>query len=87
MDTPEFAEALAELLRLADSRATAIMCAEAVPWRCHRQLIADALVARGVEVRHIIGASAPALHRLTPFARLDGTRVIYDRGQLELTGG
>ena len=87
METPEFASALTELLRLAETRATAIMCAEAVPWRCHRQLIADALVARGVEVRHIVGPRAPSVHRLTPFARLDGTRVIYDRGQLELSGG
>jgi uncharacterized protein (DUF488 family) len=86
METPEFAAALAELLARAAERRTAIMCAEAVPWRCHRQLVADALVARGVEVRHIVGSSPPAAHRLTSFARLDGTRVIYDRGQLELNG-
>jgi len=86
METPEFAAALTELLRLAEARTTAIMCAEAVPWRCHRQLIADALVARGVEVRHVTGAGPPGLHRLTPFARLDGTRVVYDRGQVELPG-
>jgi uncharacterized protein (DUF488 family) len=54
------------------------MCAEAVPWRCHRQLLADALVVRGVEVRHVTGPSAPSAHRLTPFARVDGTRLVYD---------
>jgi uncharacterized protein (DUF488 family) len=53
------------------------MCAEAVWWQCHRQLIADALVARAVDVRHIVTAAAPQGHRLTDFARLDGTRVTY----------
>jgi uncharacterized protein (DUF488 family) len=57
--------------------ATAIMCAEAVWWRCHRQLTADALVARGVEVRHIMsGVSAP-IHRLTEFAHLEAGRITY----------
>lgn len=54
-----------------------IMCAEAVWWRCHRQLVADALVARGVEVRHIVSADAPAPHKLTDFARVAGQRVSY----------
>jgi uncharacterized protein (DUF488 family) len=53
------------------------MCAEAVPWRCHRRMVADALVARGVEVRHIYTATKVEAHRLTPFARIDGTRVTY----------
>jgi uncharacterized protein (DUF488 family) len=53
------------------------MCAEAVWWRCHRQLIADALVARGVEVRHIISAAPPQPHTLTAFARVDDGRVSY----------
>jgi uncharacterized protein (DUF488 family) len=56
------------------------MCAEAVPWRCHRSLIADALLARGVEVRHIIGAGQPSPHRLTPMARIEGTLVTYPGG-------
>jgi uncharacterized protein (DUF488 family) len=76
MQTPTFAQALDELLRWA-ARPTAIMCAEAVWWQCHRQLIADALVARGVEVRHIVSAAAPEPHRLTDFARVEGTRVTY----------
>ena len=54
-----------------------MMCAEAVWWQCHRQLIADALVARGVEVRHIMSARPAAAHTLTSFARIDGERVTY----------
>jgi uncharacterized protein (DUF488 family) len=77
MSTPEFKRALAELESVARDRATAIMCAEAVWWQCHRQLIADALVARGHEVRHIMsGGNAPA-HTLTAFARVADGRVTY----------
>jgi uncharacterized protein (DUF488 family) len=53
------------------------MCAEAVPWRCHRSLVADALAVRGVEVAHITGPSAPRPHKLTPFAVVEGTRITY----------
>ena len=84
METAEFRQELDQLLALARTAPTTIMCAEAVPWRCHRQLVADALVARGIEVRHILGRGDPEPHRLTPFARLEGERVVYDRGQLEL---
>jgi uncharacterized protein (DUF488 family) len=84
METPAFADALTELLDLARQRPTTILCAEAVPWRCHRQLIADALVARGIDVRHIVGQAAPTSHRLTAFARRVGDRLLYDRGQLGL---
>jgi uncharacterized protein (DUF488 family) len=84
METPEFARGLAELLELARAAPTAVVCAEAVPWRCHRQLIADALVACGVEVRHLLGARPPEVHRLTPFARREGTRLVYDGGQAAL---
>ena len=84
METAEFAAELARLLALAAARPTAVMCAEAVPWRCHRQLVADALLARGIEVRHMISAAPPEPHRLTPFARLEGERVVYDGGQLGL---
>ena len=58
---------------------TVIMCAEAVWWRCHRQLIADALVARGVEVRHIGSPSAAPAHALRDFVHVDGDRVVYRR--------
>jgi len=85
METPEFEAEIARLLELARERPTAVLCAEAVPWRCHRQLLADALLARGIAVRHITGAGPAAEHRLTPFARLDAGRVVYDRGQIEPT--
>jgi len=75
MQTEEFRRGIDRLVSL-PSRA-AIMCAEAVPWRCHRSLVADALVVRGVEVRHITGRSEPARHALTPFARVDGDRISY----------
>jgi uncharacterized protein (DUF488 family) len=77
MDTPAFALALDQLIALARERSTAVMCAEAVPWRCHRSLIADALLARGIEVRHIHDARLAEPHRLTPFARIVGARVAY----------
>ncbi|MEA3202281.1 MAG: hypothetical protein QOE90_3709 [Thermoplasmata archaeon] len=76
MRTPEFEEGLATLLRGAAREPTAIMCAEAVPWRCHRSLIADALLARGVEVLDIIDGPAKP-HRMTPFARVVEGRVTY----------
>jgi len=53
------------------------MCAEAVPWRCHRSLIADALLVRGFDVREIVGEAKSAPHKLTPFARVDGTTIVY----------
>ena len=75
MATPEFQAALARLIEEGRARPAAVLCAEAVPWRCHRQLIADALVAREVEVRHIIGPGRSQLHTLAPHARVlaDGT--------------
>jgi uncharacterized protein (DUF488 family) len=86
MDEVEFRDALAALLADAAQRPTAIMCAEAVPWRCHRQLIADALVARGVDVRHVVGPGPAKRHTLSAHARLEGERLIYDGGQPELPG-
>jgi len=77
MLTPEFDAALAHLMTLAAGRATAVMCAEAVPWRCHRSLIGDALLVRGLEVIDILGPSASRRHHLTPFARVDGTTLTY----------
>jgi hypothetical protein len=53
------------------------MCAEAVPWRCHRSLIADALSVRGITVGHILGATRTQPHVLRPFARVEGTRITY----------
>jgi uncharacterized protein (DUF488 family) len=77
MQTPAFAAALDELIEWAGGAPTAVMCAEAVWWQCHRQLIADALVARGIDVRHIMSEKAAALHTLTSFARLNDQRLTY----------
>jgi len=77
MQQDEFWVAIARLEDLAATRRVAVMCAEAVPWRCHRSLIADALTLQGVEVRHITGMSEPAPHKLTPFARVAGGRITY----------
>ncbi len=77
MQTPEFAAGLAELLKLAHQRQVALMCAEAVPWRCHRSLLADALSVRGVPVEHVIGSGPAQPHRVTPWARVEGTRITY----------
>src|SRR5512136_507196 len=71
MQTPEFAQSLAELILLASQQPIAVMCAEAVPWRCHRSLIADALFARGIGVEHIINAGHTQAHRPTPFAHIE----------------
>ena len=77
MESPRFLSALDELLAAAALEPTVMMCAEAVPWRCHRSLISDAAVARGTEVRHILD-SVSQEHRLTSFAWIDGSRVRYD---------
>src|SRR5690554_6962520 len=67
MQTDAFEAGLSELLALGDARPTAIMCAEAVPWRCHRSLVGDALVVRGVEVLDIMTAKSAKPHTLTRF--------------------
>jgi hypothetical protein len=77
MQTPAFEVALERLIELAREKATAIMCAEAVPWRCHRSLIADALVARGYEVRDIMSATSAKPHVLMPMAKVHGGQVAY----------
>lgn len=77
MQTPEFAEALQRLIKLARQKRSAIMCAEAVPWRCHRSLIADALTIRRVPVFHIISAAKPRRHSLTPFAKVRSHVITY----------
>jgi len=77
MQTEPFQMGLSELMTWADDRRTAMMCAEAVPWRCHRSLIADALLSRGWQVRHIMTPTKADLHRLTPFARQDNGTLVY----------
>ncbi len=81
MQTREFWDALDELLVLAKASPTAIMCAEAVPWRCHRSLIADAALVRGWTVRHIMSAARADEHQLTPFARVLNGRVVYPNAE------
>jgi uncharacterized protein (DUF488 family) len=77
METEAFRTAVSELVTFADAAPTATMCAEAVWWRCHRQLVADALVARGIEVRHITSASTATPHALTDFAQVTDGVVTY----------
>jgi uncharacterized protein (DUF488 family) len=83
MQTSEFEAGLERLMKLAGQKQSAIMCAEAVPWRCHRSLIADALTVRGIRVNDIMSMKRSQVHSLTPFARVQGHRVTYpigDRG-------
>jgi uncharacterized protein (DUF488 family) len=85
MQTPEFAESLQALIALAARAQVAVMCAEAVPWRCHRSLIADALTVRQVPVEHILDGGRHH-HRLTPWARVDGVRLTYPAQTVEPSG-
>jgi uncharacterized protein (DUF488 family) len=77
MATPEFDEGLAELLGQSRDKRAALLCAEAVPWRCHRSLIADALAVRGIPVEHILSASRSQTHTLRDWAQVDGTSITY----------
>lgn len=77
MQTPAFDQALTRLVDYASTKRTAIVCAEAVPWRCHRSLIADALLARGIQAIEIMGESKSHPHKLTPFASVQGSQVQY----------
>jgi uncharacterized protein (DUF488 family) len=77
MQTSEFQAALEILIKAAERDRVAIMCSEAVPWRCHRSLIADALTVRGIAVQHIMSASRIQPHAITPFAMVRGTHVSY----------
>ncbi len=86
MQTPEFAAAVDDLARSATGNDLAIMCAEAVPWRCHRSLIGDALLVRGVDVLDIMSLDVARPHSLTPFAVVDGTRVAYPGEGLQGAG-
>jgi uncharacterized protein (DUF488 family) len=84
MQTAEFAHALEALVRTGRRKRTAIMCAEAVPWRCHRSLVADALDVRGVPVIDILSETSYRAHALTPFAHVDGTSITYPPEQPNL---
>jgi uncharacterized protein (DUF488 family) len=77
MQTKEFTDNLLKLTALARENCLAIMCAEALPWRCHRSLISDALVVRHVKVLHIISKNSTITHELTEFAHVEGTKITY----------
>ena len=84
MQGEEFRDALETLIRMSRQERAAIMCAEAVPWRCHRSLVADALTVRGIPAVEILSESSYRMHKLTPFARVEGTRITYPPGQATL---
>lgn len=77
MQTPEFEAGLSRALRLAEAKPSTLLCAEAVPWRCHRSLVADAMLVRGYSVEHILGGSHRQRHKMTPFARVRGEQITY----------
>lgn len=77
MRTPEFQEALQDLIKLAQKKRVAIVCAEAVPWRCHRNLISDALTTRKIRVEHILSPTRNQLHKITSWAKVRGTTLTY----------
>ncbi len=77
MQSPEFAENLGRLIEQASHERIALMCAEAVPWRCHRSLIADALVVHGIDAEEIVSATRLQAHKLTSFARVEGAAITY----------
>ena len=77
MQTDAFRENVEEVAALAGEMRCALMCAESVPWRCHRSMVADALLVRGVPVEHIINPGKRRPHTLTPFAKVEGTRILY----------
>ena len=84
MQSAEFEHNVAQLLDRAETRSVVIMCAEAMPWRCHRSLIADAIIVRGIFVAHVVDNERPRPHALTHFARVEGTRVSYPAVNPEL---
>src|SRR6204780_4440340 len=84
MLTEVFQDALEQLIEMSRRQRVAIMCAEAVPWRCHRSLVADALSVHGVPAVEILSESSCRLHRLTPFARVEGTQITYPPEQAAL---
>ena len=82
MQTEAFQDALETLIHMSRQKRTAIMCAEAVPWRCHRSLVADALSVRGIPAVEILSESSYRLHKLTPFAQVEGTHITYPPDKL-----
>ena len=81
MQTLDFQKALEELIQLSSRDRIALMCAEAVPWRCHRSLIADALFVRGIRTEDIMSPNRLQVHTLTSFAKVRGTTITYPAGE------
>ena len=77
MQTQEFIDSILKIVALAKENRLALMCAEALPWRCHRSLISDALVVRHIRVEHIIGLNSTIRHELSEFAHVEGTKITY----------
>ena len=83
MQTDDFVAGIDLLIKVAEEKITAIMCAEAVPWRCHRSLVSDALLVRGIPSCEIISATSERLHKMTSFAVVDGFKITYPASALE----
>lgn len=83
MQSDEFEQGLNALIELSQKATTAIMCAEVVPWRCHRSLVSDALLARDIPVEEIIGSGNMRPHTMTPFAVVDGIKIHYPQSALK----
>ncbi len=77
MQTLEFKQSLDEVVRLVNQERIVLMCAKAVPWRCHRSLIADALLVRGIRAEGIMSRTRSEVHKLTPFAKVRGATITY----------
>ena len=77
MQTKEFTDNLLKIIGLARANCLALMCAEALPWRCHRSLISDALVIRHIKVLHILSATSTIAHAVSEFAQVEGTKITY----------
>ncbi len=87
MQSAEFSSSLDSLLEVARDDQVVLMCAEAVPWRCHRSLVSDALLVRGIQVRHIVSQAEVRSHTLTSWAKVDGARITYPSSQQSLIDG
>ncbi len=85
MQTPEFESGLGDLVGLGDKGTLVIMCAEAVPWRCHRELIADSLLVRNIEVEHILSPTSHRKHTLTPFDHVKGAKITNPEAKQRVT--
>lgn len=86
MQTEAFRQAVARLLDLAGAAPTAVMCAERLYWHCHRYFLSDSLLLRGARVVHLLSGTETREHRMNPLARVEGERLVYDRGQVGLLG-